>query len=197
MLFGHISSITPATVISIQSKLSDAKYASLTVQLCICLSNGRLWLFVHETFSDIFTYPLHVRDHARYISRASYQALCIHISTHMDAMWLFLLLIAIYINLVDLDDYTYKCTVIAFHYNKWNVRVFVFGNNVSASRPMNCFKWRPILRKKVYILMNISGINFLFPHDVIIHNEHIDEFWSDSKGSILQHGWAACDESCS
>ena len=45
--------------------------------------------------------------------------------------------------------------------------------------------------------MNIAWIIFLFPYDVIFHNEHIDEFWSDSKGSILQHGRAVCDESCS
>ena len=55
----------------------------------------------------------------------------------------------------------------------------------------------PDFKKKVNIVMDISWIIFLFPYDVIIHNEHIKEFWSDSKGSILQHEWAACDESCS
>ena len=34
----------------------------------------------------------------------------VYISTHMDTMWL-LLLIAVYINLVNLNDYTDKCTL--------------------------------------------------------------------------------------
>ena len=60
--------------------------------------------------------------------------------------------------------------------------------------PNELFYVAPDFKKK-YILINIYWV-ILFPHDVIINNEHTDEFWSDSKGLILQHGWAACDEYC-
>ena len=62
--------------------------------------------------------------------------------------------------------------------------------------PNELFEVAPAFKKKVYILINIAWVISLFSNDLIIHNG-IDEFWSDSKGSILQHGWAACDENCS
>ena len=66
---------------------------------------------------------MQVRDHARDISRALYGAACIYIF-HPYGHNVIVALIAVIFNLVDLNDYTDKCTLIAFHYNKWKVHDF-------------------------------------------------------------------------
>ena len=162
-----MSIITPATVISIQYKHPYAKYNYLCVTdssivSLICLSNGRLWLIVHQRFS-IFSHIPGMSVTTPVIYHGRYLGHCVYIcSTHMDTMRLFLLLIVVYINLVDLNNYAYKCTFIAFHYNKWIVHVFVFGYNVSASCPMNCFKLLPIWRKKCISESMLLGLSFYF-----------------------------------
>ena len=50
------------------------------------------------------------------------------------------IIIAVYINLNDLNDYTYICTSIATHYNKENVHVFCIWLQCVCITPNNCFK---------------------------------------------------------
>ena len=150
-----MSIITPATVISIQYKLPYAKYKYPCVTDSSIVSLFVEWPFVaYKSIKHILTFS-HIPCKSvttSAIYHGNYMGHCVYIfSTHMDTMWLFLLLIAIYINLVDLNDYTYIFKLTAFHYNKCNVHVFiffVFVYNVSASHPMNCFVLRPISRKK-------------------------------------------------
>ena len=134
-----------------------------------------------------------VRDHACNIPRASYQALCIHIVQPYGHN----MIVLAFNRSIDLYQSTrpkWLCTLIAFHYNKWNVHVFVFGVCIT---PNELFQIAPDFKKKVHILVNISWIIFVISIRCnFIHHEYIDEFRSDSKGSILRHGWAACDESC-
>ena len=149
-------------------------FASLTAQLYLCLSNGQLWLIIHYHFLTFSHIPCKsvitpVIYHGRDIGH------CVYIfSSHMDTILLFLLLIAVYINLVDLTHYPYKCIFVAFHYNKWNVRVFCIWSKCVCITPNELFYVAPDFKKKVYIFINISWIIFLFPYDIIIHNEHVD-----------------------
>ena len=126
MLFGHMSIITPATVISIQYKLLYAKYKNLCVTDSSIVSLLVEWPFVAYnppikhflTFSHIPCKSVTTSAvyHGRYIGH------CVYIfSTHMDMMWLFSLLIAVYINLVDPNDYT-KQRVLMHMHQGWNVR---------------------------------------------------------------------------
>ena len=66
---------------------------------------------------------MQIRDRARDISRALYRVPCIYIF-HPYRHNVIVALAAVYISLVDLNDYTDICTLLAIHYNKWNVHAF-------------------------------------------------------------------------
>ena len=139
-----MSIMTPATVISIQYKVSYAKYKYLCVTHSSIVSLFVEWPLVAYNplpFSDIFTYPMQVRDHACNISRALYRVLCLHILQpygHNVIVFAF--------NRTIYQSSRPKWLHIQMYHLSHSITMngmctfFVFGQNVSASRPMNCFK---------------------------------------------------------